>query len=68
MRMLQLNRWALQRFRCEARLDVVSGATHLFEEPGKLEQVAEIAGVWFAEHVPNAAKNPKRCSERKEHN
>ncbi len=57
---LQLNRWALQQLRCEARLDVVPGATHLFEEPGTLEQVAEIAGVWFAEHVPNAAKNPQR--------
>jgi putative phosphoribosyl transferase len=57
---LQLNRWALQQLRCEARLDVVPGATHLFEEPGTLEQVAEIAGFWFAEHVSNDAKNPQR--------
>ena len=37
--------------RCQRRLDVVEGATHLFEEPGALEQVAELAAGWFAEHV-----------------
>jgi pimeloyl-ACP methyl ester carboxylesterase len=53
---LELNRWALGRLRCEARLDVVPGATHLFEEPGTLERVAQIAADWFVEHVPSAGK------------
>jgi hypothetical protein len=32
---------------CEARLEIVPGATHLFEEPGTLEQVAALATAWF---------------------
>ncbi len=48
---LELNQWALRRLCGEARLDVVPGATHLFEEPGTLEQVAQIAGDWFVPHV-----------------
>jgi len=55
---LELNQWALRRLRCEARLDVVPGATHLFEEPGTLEHVAQIAGDWFVEHVPGANERP----------
>jgi len=53
---LELNRWALRQLRCEARLDVVPGATHLFEEPGALERVAQIAGDWFVEHVRPKAR------------
>lgn len=49
---LELNRRALRRLRCEARLDVISGATHLFEEPGTLEQVVAHAAAWFVGHVP----------------
>jgi pimeloyl-ACP methyl ester carboxylesterase len=48
---LQLNRLALKRLRCEARLDVVPGATHLFEEPGTLEDAVERAEAWFAAHL-----------------
>jgi len=48
---LELNREALDRLSCEKRLDVVPGATHLFEEPGTLEQVAELAASWFAGHL-----------------
>jgi putative phosphoribosyl transferase len=58
LEVLELNRWALRRLCCEARLDVVPGATHLFEEPGTLEQVAEIAGEWFVEHVRRTEKSP----------
>jgi putative phosphoribosyl transferase len=46
-----LNRQALARLTCENRLDIVSGATHLFEEPGTLEQVAVLAADWFAKHL-----------------
>lgn len=48
---LELNRQAQARLRCPHRLSVVRGATHLFEEPGTLEQVAGLAGDWFAEHL-----------------
>ncbi|MFC8954906.1 phosphoribosyltransferase, partial [Streptomyces sp. NPDC057101] len=47
---LDLNRRAGSRLRCENRLAVVAGATHLFEEPGALEEVAELAGSWFTRH------------------
>jgi len=48
---LQLNREALAKLRCESRLDVVPGATHLFEEPGTLEIVAGLAAAWFERHL-----------------
>lgn len=49
---LDLNRKAQQMLTCENRLVVVPGATHLFEEPGTLEQVAELAAWWFRGHLP----------------
>jgi putative phosphoribosyl transferase len=52
---LGLNREALARLQCEARLDVVPGATHLFEEPGTLEEVVCKAGDWFARHLARPA-------------
>ncbi|MFC4606789.1 phosphoribosyltransferase family protein [Streptomyces maoxianensis] len=48
---LDLNRKAQARLRCENRLEVVPGATHLFEEPGALEQVAILARDWFTSHL-----------------
>jgi putative phosphoribosyl transferase len=56
---LELNREALRRLRCDARLDVVPGATHLFEEPGTLEQVVEHAANWFIAHVPGEGREEK---------
>lgn len=50
-RVLELNRQAQARLRCENRLDVVAGATHLFEEPGALDEVAELARDWFTLHL-----------------
>lgn len=49
---LRLNQSALRRLPPSARLEVIPGATHLFEEPGKLEAVAALAGDWLAEHLP----------------
>jgi hypothetical protein len=40
--------------RGEVRLEIVPGATHLFEEPGTLEQVAGLARDWFAHHLGSA--------------
>ncbi|MBL1086295.1 phosphoribosyltransferase [Streptomyces actinomycinicus] len=51
---LDLNRDAQARLRCENRLEVVPGATHLFEEPGTLERVTELARDWFADHMAPA--------------
>jgi len=41
--------------RCESRLAVVSGATHLFEEPGALDQAAALACDWFVDHLGHLA-------------
>ncbi|MDO9283992.1 MAG: alpha/beta hydrolase [Aquabacterium sp.] len=49
---LQLNRGAMRLMQCESRLEVVPGATHLFEELGAIETVAHLAGSWFANHLP----------------
>lgn len=48
---LRLNRESAQQLRCEHQLAVVPGATHLFEEPDALEQVAVLAGDWFCRHL-----------------
>ncbi|HEU5041843.1 MAG TPA: alpha/beta hydrolase [Gemmatimonadales bacterium] len=48
---LELNRQALHRLTCEKRLVVVPGATHLFEEPGTLEEVGQWAAEWFVHHL-----------------
>ena len=52
---LGLNRAALAELRCEKHLAVVPGATHLFEEPGTLEAVVDLAGRWFASHLVKGA-------------
>ena len=51
---LDLNRDALATLRCEKRLEIVPGATHLFEEPGALEQAAQLAADWFEQRLPAA--------------
>ena len=48
---LDLNRQAMDAMRCERDLAVVDGATHLFEEPGALEQVAALAADWFGSRL-----------------
>lgn len=48
---LDLNRGAYERLRCERDLAVVPGATHLFAEPGALDRVAVLASEWFVRHL-----------------
>ena len=48
---IELNERALNALRCEKRLEIIPGATHLFEERGALEQVAKLAREWFREHL-----------------
>jgi dienelactone hydrolase len=45
---IDLNKEAMKRLRVEKRFEIVPGASHLFEEPGKLEQVARLATAWFS--------------------
>ncbi len=62
---LELNRQAARLLVCEHRLDVVPGATHLFEEPGTLERAADLATVWFTDHLgqPGSRGSDRRVSE-----
>ena len=52
---IELNEQARDRMRCEVKLEIVPGATHLFEEPGALEKVAQLASDWFVSHIGGAA-------------
>lgn len=47
---LELNRAAWAELRCERQIEIVPGATHLFEEPGMLERAAALAADWFGRH------------------
>jgi hypothetical protein len=48
---LELNRKAASLLQTHWRLEILEGASHLFEEPGKLEQVAQLAGDWFCRYL-----------------
>jgi len=48
---IELNEMARDQMRSEMRLEIIPGATHLFEEPGALEQVANLARDWFVDHL-----------------
>jgi putative phosphoribosyl transferase len=51
LQVLELNRYALAQLHGEKRLEIVPGAGHLFEEPGALETVAQLAQQWFERHL-----------------
>jgi putative phosphoribosyl transferase len=51
LEVLEMNRQAAKKLATEHKLVVVPGATHLFEEPGKLDTVADLARAWFARHM-----------------
>ncbi|HEX7457395.1 MAG TPA: dienelactone hydrolase family protein [Ginsengibacter sp.] len=48
---LQLNKKAYAKLKCEKRLEMVEGATHLFEEQGTMEKVCELAEAWFEKYL-----------------
>jgi putative phosphoribosyl transferase len=58
---VELNQDAYERLRCEKELRVIPGATHLFEEPGALEQVADFAAAWFRERL-QSLRSQKRAA------
>ena len=51
---IEMNEDAMARMNAEVRLEIVAGATHLFEEPGALEEVARLARDWFIQHLTSA--------------
>ncbi len=48
---IQMNEYALEKLTCEKKLEIIPRATHLFEEPGKLEEAAELSKKWFKNHL-----------------
>lgn len=52
---LELNDQSSQALQCEQQLEIVAGATHLFEEPEALEEVARLAGDWFEKYLHDPA-------------
>lgn len=48
---IELNIEAYKNLKCEKKLEIIEGATHLFEEPGTLEQVAVLAEKWFEKYL-----------------
>ncbi|MFO7579101.1 MAG: dienelactone hydrolase family protein [Nitrosomonas halophila] len=58
---IELNQQAFARMKCEKKLVLIGGATHLFEEPGTLEQVAKAAGAWFAKHFHAVSAAPENA-------
>ena len=52
---IDLNEQARAQMRCEVKIEIVPGATHLFEEPGALERVANLASDWFLLHAAGSA-------------
>jgi len=56
---IQMNRDAIRQMRAEVKLEIVPGASHLFEEPGALARVAALAGDWFTRYLP-AVRSTRR--------
>lgn len=54
---IKLNREALSQLTCEKKLEIIPGATHLFEEPGTLEEVARLAREWFKQYLGQDRSN-----------
>ena len=61
---IELNEQAYGALGCEKHLEVVPGATHLFEEPGKLEEVARLAAQWFTRHLEPATAPSQKGTKR----
>ena len=59
---IELNRKAYERLKAEKQLAIVPGATHLFEEPGTLQEVARLAAAWFRRHL-GAQRAANRTAE-----
>lgn len=60
---IELNQQAYDLLHCEKRLTIIPGATHLFEEPGKLDEVAMLAASWFKFHFKKRSADPAFLGE-----
>jgi pimeloyl-ACP methyl ester carboxylesterase len=60
---IELNRKAMTELRGPKRLEIVPGATHLFEEPGTLQQVARLAKDWFLQHLKPLPQPAERAAD-----
>lgn len=61
---IELNRSAAEKLRCDVQLHVVAGATHLFEEPGAMDEVQRLTADWFLDRLaPDAASGPWTSTE-----
>ena len=61
---IELNEQAYAALGCVKHLAIVPGATHLFEEPGTLEEVARLAAEWFTRHLEPAAAQSRKGAKR----
>ena len=59
---IEMNQQALALLRSEKKLAIVPGASHLFEEPGTMEEVARLAAEWFITHLTKAQKRARKGS------
>src|SRR5882724_5633045 len=55
---IKVNEMARDQLRCEVKLEIIPGATHLFEEAGALEHVAKLASDWFVDHLGAGSAQP----------
>lgn len=55
---IELNKQAYEKLKAEKHLAIVAGATHLFEEPGTLQEVARLAATWYRRHLGKTTKTP----------
>lgn len=62
---IELNRQAMAQMSAETKLEIVPGATHLFEEPGALEKVASLAAQWFQKNLVTEEKTADDADERR---
>jgi putative phosphoribosyl transferase len=60
---IEMNRQAFARLQCEKEIEIVPGATHLFEEPGTLDQVAHLAADWFQTHLASQRRSAGESEE-----
>lgn len=56
---IELNEQARDKMCCEVKLEIIPGATHLFEEPGALEKVAQLASQWFLRQLAPKLRTPE---------
>ena len=63
---IELNQWALERLGGRKSIEIVPDATHLFQEPGALEAVIELAAGWFNEHLVSGGRQPAKANQDSE--